>query len=88
MTGLLIGGMIGMGAGIFWAMIVDSHRKLEWVGAITASTLFFAGIGWLLALIPDETQCEAPAVHISTPSIKGCMQPHEMENLDPEVLKR
>ena len=88
MTGLLIGGMIGMGIGIVCAMAVDSHRTLEWVGSITASTLIFAAIGWIFALIPDEPFCEAPAVSVSTPSIKGCMTPQEIENIDPEALKR
>lgn len=87
MTGALIGGMIGLGVGIIWAMLVNSIRKYEWVGMVVAVTLIFAGMGWLLALIPDDPQCEVPAVYVSTPSIKGCMQPHEMENLDPEVLK-
>lgn len=87
MTGLLIGGMIGLGVGIFWAMVVDLHRTREWVGSITASTLIFAAIGWIFPLIPDEPQCEAPAVSVSTPSIKGCMTPQEIENLDSEVLK-
>lgn len=88
MSGLLIGGMIGLGVGIIWAMDVDSHRTCEWVGSITASALIFAGIGWLLSLIPEGPQCEAPAVSVSTPRIKGCMQPHQLENIDPEVLER
>lgn len=88
MTGALIGGMLGLGIGLLMSAVIDWDRISFWIATTLGHALIFSAIGWTISLAQDEPQCEAPLVSVSTPSIKGCMQPHEMEKLDPEVLKR
>lgn len=88
MTGLMIGAMLGLGIGLVVSAIMEWDRLSFWIATTLGPALIFSAIGWAISLAPDEPQCEVPSVYVSTPSIKGCMQPHEMEKLDPEVLKR
>lgn len=88
MTGLLIGGMIGLGIGLFFAVVMDFEHLFHNVATVVGAALIFGGIGTIFSFVPDEHRCEKPAVYVSTPSIKGCMQPHQLENIDPEMLKR
>lgn len=88
MTGALIGGMLGLGIGLVISAVMEWDRLSPWIATTLGPALIFSAMGWAISLAPDEPQCEAPLVSVSTPNIKGCMQPHEMEKLDPEVLKR
>lgn len=88
MTGALIGGMLGLGIGLLMSAVMEWDRLSSWIVTTLGPALIFSAIGWAISLAPDEPQCEAPAVSVSTPSIKGCMTPQEIENIDPEVLER
>lgn len=94
MTGALIGAMLGLGFGLVISAVMEWDRISHWVATTLGPVLIFSAIGWSISLAPDKPQCEAPDVYVSipsyasTPSIKGCMHPDHIKNLDPEVLKQ
>lgn len=87
MTGAVIGAMIGLGLGLLASAVIEWEKISLWIATTLGPALIFSAIGWAISLAPDNSHCESPAVYVSTSSIRGCMHPDRVENLDPEVLK-